>query len=407
MPNPPTFTSLQEELDFYKRLISELPIDINYTDSILNKSFVKKANEQDSKIKKVDKHLKELIDLRFFSDEEEFAQLELFLQPLFDLVPHHIVIINKAGNVTLCNKQVLIDFKTSLKEVLDQPIKQLLNLENNEIKLLETLRTEKELINEEILDSNYGIINTRLIRDRSGHVIRVIGVFHFLNESKEAEKMRMIGQISASIAHEIRNPLTTVRGYLQLLSKEEQSKTTDLFKDLLIPELDRANKIISEFLTVSKHNPIEKKPKKVVEFFSHFKDLMFSEAMIQDVDFQITYHPNVFNTLLLIDHNELIQVFVNLFNNSVDSKQKTHLTITVECDRSGDDLVILFKDNGVGIPQESLHYIFEPFYSTKETGTGLGLSLSKKIIELHNGTISVSSSPNEGTCFTIKLPIYQ
>jgi signal transduction histidine kinase len=400
--------TLEEELQLYKRLLADLPYDIDYFDEELKKRISKKRHENTFTIigEQTINEKQQISHFSFPKDEHQLRKLETFLQSLFDLIPHHIVMIDENGIVTLCNQQTLVDFNVTLDSVLGNHIKDLLQIDENQIRLLDTLRTRKEVISEEVLDKNYGICNTRIIYDQFGNLVRVIGLFHFLNPLKEAEKMNMIGQISASIAHEIRNPLTTVRGYLQLLSQQELPIVSDLFKSLLIPELDRANKIISDFLTVSKNSPVKKKPEKIATFLTHFKNLMYSEAVMKEVELIVDFSEELTETIALINHNELLQVLINLFNNSVESKQATEpLTITLECRRQNNHIHIVFKDNGSGMSQNSLKYIFDPFFSTKETGTGLGLSLSKKIIELHGGTISVSSIVNQGTCFIIILPI--
>lgn len=398
--------SIQEELELYKRLVTELPLDIDYIDEKTNIRISKNKNDSSIVMEEINVEDTEKSDLVYPSIGYKFEQLETFLQPLLDVVPHHIVFIDKDGIITLCNAQTLIDLNETKENVIGKNISHLLKIDDKDIKLLETLNTGKEFYNSEILDSNYGIINTRIIYDDNGNVLRVVGFFHFLNHLKEAEKMNMIGQISASIAHEVRNPLTTVRGYLQLVGQGELEVDPNLFRTLLIPELDRANKIINDFLMVSKSSTMTKEPKLVSDLVAHFKRLLDSEALLKKVELVVNVSEDLEGTLILVNQSELIQVFVNLFNNSVESKGNNELEISLVCTREENNITFQFKDNGVGISDQQLKYIFDPFFSTKDTGTGLGLSLSKKIIELHGGTLSVSSTPHKGTVFTIKIPIY-
>lgn len=400
------FESTQEELELYKRLVAELPIDIDYIDAKTNIRIWKKKNDRSIVMEKANVEDTEKSDLVYPSIGYNFEHLEAFLQPLLDVVPHHIVFINKDGMITLCNKQTVIDLNETKESVMGKHISHLLKIDDKDIKLLETLNTGKEIYNAEILDANYGIINTRIIYDDNGNVLRIVGFFHFLNHLKEAEKMNMIGQISASIAHEVRNPLTTVRGYLQLMGQGELEADSNLFRTLLIPELDRANKIISDFLMLSKSSPMTKEPKRVSDLAAHFKGLLYSEAILKKVDLVVNVSEELEGTLILVNQSELIQVFINLFNNAVESKGNNDLEVSLVCTREKNDIIFQLKDNGIGIDNQHLKYIFDPFFSTKDTGTGLGLSLSKKVIELHGGTLSVSSSPHKGTVFTIKMPIY-
>lgn len=400
------FQSTEEELNLYKRLIAELPVEIDYFDEKMSLRIRKAKHDQSISMEEVRENDNEQSKLVYPSLDYHFKQLEVFLQPMLDVVPHHIVFINKDGIITLCNKQTVIDLNETQENVIGKHISSLLKMDDTQIKLLETLRTREEIHDLEVLDSNYGIINTRMIYDDNGDVLRVVGLFHFLNHLKEAEKMNMIGQISASIAHEVRNPLTTVRGYLQLIGQGQLEADPSLIQTLLIPELDRANKIISDFLMVSKASPMLMEPKFVIDFVTHFKGLLYSEAILKKVDLKVSISEEIADTLILINQSELIQVFINLFNNAVESKGMDDLEIRLICTREKNDVIFQFKDNGKGIENEHLTYIFDPFFSTKDTGTGLGLSLTKKIIELHGGTVSVSSTPHKGTDFTIKIPVY-
>lgn len=403
--NSHKFESPQEELELYKRLVAELPIDIDYMDPKAKIRIRKKKNDRAVAIEGIDGKNTKKSGLVYPSIGYKFEQLEVFLQPMLDVVPHHFVFINKDGMITLCNNQTLIDLNETKEQVIGKHISKLLKIDHSEIKLLETLRTGKEIYNTEILDSNYGIINTRIIYDENGKILRVIGIFQFLNYLKDAEKMNMIGQISASIAHEVRNPLTTVRGFLQLMGQGQLESDSTLIRTLLIPELDRANKIISDFLMASKSSSMTKEPELVSDLVEHFNELLYSEAILKKVDLEVDIEEDLEGTLILVNKSELIQVFLNLFNNAVESKGPNDLEISLGCTREQNDIIFQFKDNGIGIDNQNLKCIFDPFFSTKDTGTGLGLSLSKKIIELHGGTLTVSSTPHKGTVFTIKIPI--
>lgn len=223
---------------------------------------------------------------------------------------------------------------------------------------------------------------------------------------KEAEKQALAGRIAAGIAHEIRNPLTTVRGYLQLLEKDVDESTSELFSSLLIPEIDRANKIISDFLCIAKPSFKELEIIKVQHFFiDYLLKFLKSESLLYNVDIDVEIHPATKNLSIQCNRGELLQVFINLFQNSLQAKEDTPLRIKIRTIRINSHVQIIFSDNGKGIPSSIITHIFEPFFSTKDIGTGLGLSVSRKIVENHNGTIHASSNEN-GTKFMIELPLY-
>ncbi|MET3194246.1 ATP-binding protein [Gottfriedia sp. OAE603] len=327
------------------------------------------------------------------------------LQTIFDAIPHHILFIDPKGIIQFYNEQCARDFKVNIDEYVGKHIRELLRIEDKEIALLNTLYSGKEIYHHEILNKNYGIVNTRIIRDMNNQIESVIGIFHFLNDARDSEKLAISGRIAAGIAHEVRNPLTTVRGYLQFVQDEAPERIKQLFNDLLIPELDRANGIITDFLSITKNAPYKPEPVCLNDFLlNYIKQLFFSETVINNVDIRYNLSEELHKYKVFFDRNQLVQVFLNLFHNSLDAKKDGNLLITIETHVIDDEIVIIFKDNGCGIPRTVLPFIFDAFYSTKDEGTGLGLSLTKKLIQNHGGFITAASSCN-GTEFTISLPI--
>ncbi|MEF7562870.1 ATP-binding protein [Bacillus infantis] len=337
-------------------------------------------------------------------DGVSFEQLESFLNPILDLVPHHIVFIDGNGLITLCNLQAARDLHADRRVIVGRHIRELLRIPDDQINLLESLRTKKPIVNREVLDKNYGINNTRIILDENGNVKRVLGAFQFLNGVKEAEKQALAGRIAAGIAHEIRNPLTTVRGYLQLLQSKTDQEVSELFSSLLIPEIDRANKIITDFLRIAKPGETTSELLNAKEFILGYTGkFLNSEALLYnaEIEYQLTEITN--NTFFRGDRDELLQVFINLFRNAFQAKGSEPLKIIIAAKRVDSFLRIEFRDNGRGIPSSILPHIFDPFFTTKDEGTGLGLSVSKKVIENHGGMMNVKSD-GQGTQFIIDIP---
>ncbi|WP_066051536.1 ATP-binding protein [Robertmurraya korlensis] len=225
---------------------------------------------------------------------------------------------------------------------------------------------------------------------------------------KAAEKQALAGRIAAGIAHEIRNPLTTVRGYLQYFEKEVGRDIGQLFTELLIPEIDRANKIITDFLSIAKPSEKAFERIQIKHFFTDYLwNFLKSEALLYNVelDFDIPSHTE--NYYILCNREELLQVFINLFQNSLQAEGENPLAVRICTDIKDGHIQIIFSDNGKGIPASILINIFEPFFSTKDIGTGLGLSVSQKIIENHSGQMTAKSIENTGTTFVIELPLHK
>lgn len=326
------------------------------------------------------------------------------LRSIYDAIPHHILFVDRNGIITLYNRQVALDFKVSKCEYIGKHIKELLKIDEKHIAILQTIESGEEIYNQEILNIHYGIVNTRIIRDIEGQIVRVVGIFHNLNDARESEKLAMSGRIAAGIAHEVRNPLTTVRGYLQFLQEDAPHLYKKLFSELLIPELDRANRIISDFLAITKNAPYKPEPIEINDFLSNYiQQLLFSESVMRKIDIRYNLSSSLDGVKIYFDKNHLVQIFLNLFQNAVDAKKDDQLILNIESYYENNEVLIVFKDNGIGIPECDLPFIFDPFFSTKDEGTGLGLSLSKSLIQNHNGTIRVESN-EYGTKFTISLP---
>jgi signal transduction histidine kinase len=222
---------------------------------------------------------------------------------------------------------------------------------------------------------------------------------------KETEKLAVAGRIAAGIAHEIRNPLTTVRGYLQFLKNDLPDRIISLIDKLLIPELDRANSIITDFLNIAKPAEVKAEKININQFIAEDLGILLqSEALLHNIEIRYDLDKRLIDYDVEADKNQLLQVFLNLFRNAVEAKVKKTMRVSISSKLHNNVAQIQFCDDGPGIPPTIIEHIFDPFFSTKETGTGLGLSLSRKIIELHKGTMKVQSS-EEGTCFLIELPV--
>ncbi|WP_421378870.1 two-component system sensor histidine kinase NtrB [Bacillus salacetis] len=391
---------LEKEVQFYRGMMKELPVSFTDSDPLSSKKIVK--NKDGFSLINEDEKGKPTSSVSGL--DIPFEQMEQFLTPIFDLVHHHIVFINSEGMITLCNIQAANDLGVDRDAMIGRHIRELLGLTDSKINLLETLRTGKPIVNREVLDKNYGINNTHIIRDINGEVLRVVGTFQFLNGVKEAEKRGLAGRIAAGIAHEIRNPLTTVRGFLQLMHTQTEPETSSLIKGLLIPEIDRANKIITDFLRISKPLETSTEKLKIESFiFDYIGKFLNSEALLYNISFTCTVSEDAKDCIIEGNKEEFFQVFINLFSNSFQAKQG-QLEIVIDVVRRDSNIEIYFKDNGTGIKPSMIPHVFDPFFTTKDDGTGLGLSVSKKIIENYGGDMNVTSNGN-GTTFKITLPV--
>ncbi|WP_044748309.1 two-component system sensor histidine kinase NtrB [Bacillus alveayuensis] len=402
------YMALEKELLLYKGLFKQFPFPFQYVDYTLGLSLEKQREYLEPIIRSFHPDETKAPEFHFQIDPQidwPFEQVERFLAPILDLVPHHIVFVDGNGIITLCNLQAANDMGVDRDSVIGKHIRDLLQLPDELIMTLKTIETNEPIYNQEVLDRYYGIINTRIIHNYDGTIKRVISMFQSLSMIKETEKLSLAGRIAAGIAHEIRNPLTTVRGYLQFFKDQLPNDIVSLIDKLLIPELDRANGIITDFLNIAK--PTELKMEKIcINKFLHddLGILLRSEALLHNVTVHYDLDEQLVNYDVEIDKNQLLQVFLNLFRNSIEAKVTKTMNVSVSSKLHNNMVKIKFCDDGPGIPPTIIDHIFDPFFSTKETGTGLGLSLSRKIIELHKGSMRVESN-NHGTCFIIELPV--
>ena len=216
----------------------------------------------------------------------------------------------------------------------------------------------------------------------------------------QSEKLLVAGQLAAGIAHEVRNPLTAIKGFLQLA--EENFKENPTYFEIIFSEINRIEAILSELLTLAKPKDMEFKKNNINQLLDEVVTLLDTEAVMNKVEIKTLLHSDA--PSILCDQNQLKQVFINFIKNSIEAMPKGG-TVSIELKQEHPDFIHLsFKDTGCGIPEPILKRIEEPFFTTKEKGTGLGLMISKKIIENHHGQIHYQSS-GQGTTVEVKLPV--
>lgn len=214
-----------------------------------------------------------------------------------------------------------------------------------------------------------------------------------------SEKLYVAGQLAAGIAHEIRNPLTSLKGFLQLMSSGRQ--TNKNYYDIMKSELNRIESIVSELLMLSKPQIYELSRKDIRHIIRDTVTLLEAQALLHSIEMETRAGDDPLWVLGV--ENQLKQVFINVIKNAIESMLEGG-KIIIGCMREGDSVIVRIEDYGPGIPEDQLSKIGQPFYTTKEKGTGLGLMVSYKIVDNHQGRIQVRSSLGIGTTFDIVLP---
>lgn len=219
---------------------------------------------------------------------------------------------------------------------------------------------------------------------------------------RKSDRLNVIGELAAGIAHEIRNPMTALKGFIQLLEPTIKSQHA-IYYDVITSELARIDSIINEFLILAKPQEIRFQEKDISQIMREIVDLLSAQAVLYNVQFHTHYEDKL--PFVYCEPNQLKKVFINLIKNAIEVMPSGG-EITIVINSIKDQFIqILIRDKGTGIPKDKIKKLGEPFYTTKEKGTGLGLMVSYRIIEEHNGSIEVESEEGIGTLFKIRIPL--
>lgn len=220
------------------------------------------------------------------------------------------------------------------------------------------------------------------------------------NEVARLDQLNLVGEMAAGIGHEIRNPMTTVRGFLQLLGGKKEYIQDKEYFDLMIEELDRGNSIITEFLSLARNKAVDLKTQNLNHIVKTLSPLIQADAMVSDKSVKV--EPGDIPDLLL-DEKEIRQLVLNLARNGLEAMSPGgNLNIRTVSD--GDEVVLSVQDKGKGIEPDALEKIGTPFFTTKDYGTGLGLAVCYSIAARHNASIKVETGPT-GTTFHVRFKL--
>ena len=323
---------------------------------------------------------------------------------------------NKAYNVK--NGITEVEFKRTVIDRLDCenfaviPIRS--DISDNYVLIVDNKFSDQEITERDIellkiFSGEIGLAldNQKLNENLKSKISELRKAYKNLSESQErllkSERLASLGEVVADISHEIRNPLVSIGGFARSLLKsmDEQNSDTKYVK-IIYQEAERLEKILLNVLDYSKvyklkktRNYISEPLRKAVEILKGY----FREKGI-GLDFDVE-EPEV---KVKIDTAQIEQVFLNILRNSIEAMPNGG-NISITCEKEKDFMVVDISDSGIGIKDESMPNLFRPFFTTKEGGVGLGLPISHKIIENHDGFINVSSNLGKGTTFRIGVPM--
>ena len=327
-----------------------------------------------------------------------------------------VITVGVDGIVTSINPAGRDIIGVSPEDVVGLPYKDLFDEEADfPSLLLDTIRTGKEnaAISIDVPFRSRTLhvsVSTSLLKDGIGNVIGGVAIFKDISETwrlqkqvMRADRLAALGELVAGVAHDIRNPLTSIRGFVQYLQRSGETKDWQEYAPLIIREVDGLNRIIGNLLEFAKPYPLRYTSVQVNDLIQEMLLLVKNRAIKQDIGIVLDLDPSL--PSIEADGEQLKQVLLNLLINACQAiPGKGRITVTTSISLTG-RLIISVADNGVGIAPENLDKVFDPFFSTKPAGTGLGLAVVQRIIAGHEGEIDITGEMGKQTVVTVKLPM--
>ncbi|WP_144350508.1 ATP-binding protein [Sporomusa termitida] len=248
----------------------------------------------------------------------------------------------------------------------------------------------------------------RFYHAETNAVLGALGVYGDITEREslrgeleKLDRLNLVGEMAASVAHEIRNPMTTVRGYLQFMSKKSGDR--DRY-DILISELDRANSIIEDFLSLARSRTVAKELCNLNEIITSLQPLLYADSVKNGILVELELEAGLPDLLL---HKKAIkQLVLNLYRNAAEAMSIAAAgRIVIRTTHINEYICLETQDNGCGIPPDRLKKVMEPFYTTKGNGTGLGLAVCLSIAGQHNADLTIDSTVGAGTAVRVTFPL--
>lgn len=345
-------------------------------------------------------------------------EMRTYTKNVQESMANGLITVDRSLRVATFNPNALDILRKSKDEVDGRPINEVLPLEEEIRRVLSDSEfvVEKEVkIAGEEKEKTFLALSVTPLKEPDSQIPRgaviILRDMTIIRELEQkvivSEKFAALGRLSAGVAHEIRNPLNSIRGFIQYFQKKLSLDEEDYrYTDLMLTEVDRLNRVISKLLAYSKPREPRLSIRSPEEIIDHCLRVVEREAAETGVTLEHTRLREDM-PLVLMDTDQITQVFLNILINAIEATPKGG-RVSVKYDINDPDrLHIVVEDTGNGIPRENQDKLFDPFFSTKKKGTGLGLAIVKTIVEGHGGEIDVESEPEAGTRFTVIFSTYR
>ena len=348
---------------------------------------------------------------------QSLSRLQEFQREILDNLNSGFLITDADGNIAVQNQAARQILDLDGDQGVGQPVSEVLRVESGaECPVTTALRLGQDFTSYEFrvrTKSDESILlglTTNCMRDSNGRITGVIASFTDLTEMnamreelRQQDRLAVIGELAAGLAHEIRNPVAVIRGALEEWSARDKDEALQgKLEEIAIRESDHLNDIVSGFLNFAR-NPSLKREIIDAEAFA----LEISESLRREYQdcagLRIEFGRSGRPCLVSGDATQIKQVFTNLGKNAIEAMQGKG-TLRIEVSNSSGPVEIRFDDDGPGIDPDKIGRIFEPFYTTKESGVGMGLAVCLRIITAHDGTIMATSREGGGCSMKVLLP---
>jgi len=350
------------------------------------------------------------------STKSSLTRIKAFSDTVVENMPIGLLAVDAEGKIASFNQTAEAVCHLSSREVLGKQASQI--LPKQLWSLIDEQETKRGIIEKEIdCASEDGRtipleVSVSSLEGEDGTFLGDVILFRDLTEvqnlKREIERnqrLASLGRLAAGIAHEIRNPLSSIKGfatYFRERYKEipEDQKTAEI----MVQEVERLNRVIGQLLEFARPMTIQKKPTSMHTVIQHSLKMIEGQAQAKNIKITTSLSPE--SKDVSIDPDRISQVLLNLYINSIEAMDHGGiLSVELSWDENAQMTKIAVSDIGAGINKEDLVHIFDPYFTTKQSGTGLGLAIVHKIIESHKGEVRVESEPGKGTTVTILLPV--
>jgi two-component system sensor histidine kinase HydH len=343
------------------------------------------------------------------------SRIKAFSDNLVENMPIGLVAIDDNQKITSLNHVAGSVLSLSADEVIGKDAMQIIPTDLWE--LLESLDLEKDIVEKEIDCAVFEgkviplEVSATLLNDEDGTFLGYVLLFKDLSEVRSlrkeiarSQRLASVGRLAAGVSHEIRNPLSSIKGFATYFKERYHDvPENQQISNLMIQEVDRLNRVVGQLHEFARPIKISKKSIQIKSFIENSLKLIERQAKEANIKIQTSLLTEI--DKVFVDPDRINQVLLNLYLNAIESMENEgNLSVTLIDTVEKDGIEILISDTGKGISKDDLTHIFDPYFTTKASGTGLGLAIVHNIIEAHNGKIKVESLLGHGTTVTVLLP---